>query len=150
MSKPDIVTFDGNPSCYWNFMHSFETNVEAKVKDDRMRLTYLIQFCTGKAKESIEDCVLIRSGSGYKAAKDILAKQFGQNHQVTQALLEKVLEREQIKPNDGKALWDLARQMRKCQITFKELGQTVNLDSSIRYLIEGTKVTPPVFTICVG
>lgn len=95
-------------------MHSFKKNVEAKVQDDRMRLTYLIQFCTGKARESIEDCVLIRSGSGYKQAKGILAKQFGQNHQVTQALLEKVLEREQIKPNDGKALWDLALQMRKC------------------------------------
>lgn len=130
MPKPDIITFDGNPSCYWNFMHSFETNVEARVKDDKMRLTYLIQFCKGKARESIEDCVLIRSGSGYKVAKGILAQQFGQNHQVTQALLEKVLEREQIKPNDGKALWDLARQMRKCHITFQELGQTANLNSS--------------------
>ncbi|KAJ8038350.1 hypothetical protein HOLleu_15746 [Holothuria leucospilota] len=96
MPKLDIITFDGNPSCYWNFMHSFETNVEARVKDDKMRLTYLIQFCKGKARGSIEDCVLIRSGSGYKVAKGILAQQFGQNHQVTQALLEKVLEREQI------------------------------------------------------
>ncbi|KAJ8044946.1 hypothetical protein HOLleu_07851 [Holothuria leucospilota] len=130
MPQPDIITFDGNPSCYWNFMHSFETNVEATVKDDKIRLTYLIQFCKGKARESIDDCVLIRSGSSFKVAKGILAQQFGQNHQVTQALLEKVLEREQIKPNDGKALWDLARQMRKCHITLQELGQTANLNSS--------------------
>ena len=44
LPKPDLVSFDGNPIVYRNFMNSFEINVENKVLDDRTRLTYLIQY----------------------------------------------------------------------------------------------------------
>ncbi|KAJ8027693.1 hypothetical protein HOLleu_29718 [Holothuria leucospilota] len=90
----ELVTFDGSPENFWTFRNSFRTNIEGKCLDDRTRLTYLIQFCTGKARKSIENCILMQPGEGYAMAKMILADQFGQNYMASKVLLNKVLNRE--------------------------------------------------------
>ena len=51
--KPDLKHFGGDPASYYTFLHSFETNIASRIDDDNMKLTYLIQFCDGKAKEAI-------------------------------------------------------------------------------------------------
>ncbi|XP_038061114.1 uncharacterized protein LOC119731899 [Patiria miniata] len=128
--KPDIKSFSGDPAEYWAFVTSFETNIGSKVTDARTRLTYLVQFCRGKAKESIENCILMEPTDGYKTALKILREQFGQPHLIMHALLRKVTNRGQIRQNDGNALWDLARDMEKCQITFSQLGYNADMNSS--------------------
>ncbi|XP_071479017.1 uncharacterized protein [Diadema antillarum] len=130
MPKPDMITFDGDPIKYWNFMNSFDVNVASKISDDRMKLMYLVQFCEGKAKESIECCVLMDPHMGYMKAREILAEQYGQPHVITNALMREVLDRHQIRPNDGAKLVELARQMRKCEITLTQMGHAANLNSS--------------------
>ena len=89
-----------------------------------------VQPLKGKARESIEDCILLKPDVGYRRAVDILRDQFGQPHVICHSLLEKVLNRPQIRPNDGVALWALARVMRKCQITVEQMGYGANLDST--------------------
>ena len=128
--KPDIKSFGGDPAEYWAFTTSFETNISSKMTDARTRLTYLVQFCRGKAKESIENCILMEPTAGYSAALEILRQQFGQPHLIMHALLRKVTNRGQIRQNDGSALWDLARDMRKCQITLSQLGYNADMNSS--------------------
>lgn len=59
LPMPEITPFDGNPGNSWTFVKNFEANIASKDIDDRSRLTYLIQFCSGRAKEIIEDCVLM-------------------------------------------------------------------------------------------
>ncbi|KAJ8047819.1 hypothetical protein HOLleu_06923 [Holothuria leucospilota] len=130
LPKPELIYFDGSPEKYWPFIYSFRSNIEGKPINDRAKLTYLIQFCTGIAKESIENCILMNPPEGLKKAKLILANQFGTNHEVTHALLEKVLQRDPIGPNDSEGLRELARVMRKCEITLNELGQVANMNSS--------------------
>ncbi|KAJ8049158.1 hypothetical protein HOLleu_01773 [Holothuria leucospilota] len=115
MPKPELVTFDGSPDKFWSFMNSFKTNIEGKCLDDRTKLTYLIQFCTGKAREIVENSILMQPGEGYAMAKMILADQFGQSYMVSKALLDKVLNWEPLRANDGVGLWDLARQIRKAR-----------------------------------
>ncbi|KAJ8021094.1 hypothetical protein HOLleu_40865 [Holothuria leucospilota] len=128
--KPEITRFDGNPGNFWTFVNGFEVNIASKNIDDRSKLMYLIQFCVGQAKESIEDCVLMPPGVGYRTAWQILRNQFGQGHLVTKSLVDKVVNREPIKPNDGKGLWDLERQMRKCQITLSQLGNVASMNNA--------------------
>ncbi|KAJ8032089.1 hypothetical protein HOLleu_25508 [Holothuria leucospilota] len=128
--KPELISFDGDPAAYWGFINSFDTNIALRVPDDRSKLTYLIQFCKGKAKQSIENCVLMDAAAGYKKAREILYDQFGQPHNVTHALIGKILNREPIKPNDGQNLSDLARQMRTCEITLNQLGYVANMNST--------------------
>jgi len=56
LPKPEILSFSGKAIDYCKFIKNFETNVECKVSDDRLRLSYLIQYCLGEAKHSLEDC----------------------------------------------------------------------------------------------
>ncbi|XP_033102416.1 uncharacterized protein LOC117105400 [Anneissia japonica] len=125
MPKPEIISFDGNPFEYWNFTNAFDVNIARRATDDRARLTYLIQFCTGKAKSSIENC----ASQGYAQAKLILKEQFGQPHLIARAHLKKVLNRPQIRPNDGPGMWDLGRDMRRCQTVLEQMSYSADMNS---------------------
>ena len=67
---------------------------------------------------------------GYNRARQILGQQFGQPHVITHALIKKVVGRQQLKPNDAKSISDLARDMRRCQITLQQMGYTADLNAS--------------------
>ena len=56
MPKREFLYFDGDPSRYPRFIKNFELHVESTIEDDNVRLSYLIQYCRGKAKEAIENC----------------------------------------------------------------------------------------------
>ncbi|XP_071834278.1 uncharacterized protein [Apostichopus japonicus] len=130
MPKPELEVFTGNPVEYWSFINNFEASIASKVSDDRVKLTYLLQFCENEVKDSISCCVLMEPTEGYQRARDILAKQYGQPHVVAHALIKQVLNRAQLKPNDAKELSDLARSMRKCEITLSQTGYLADLHSS--------------------
>ena len=51
MPKKEYMTFDGNPLDYPSFITNFKTNVEDVESNPNIRHNYLIQLCTGKAKE---------------------------------------------------------------------------------------------------
>ncbi|PIK41945.1 hypothetical protein BSL78_21208 [Apostichopus japonicus] len=104
MPKPELLTFSGDPITYCGFMNNFEVNIGSTGLDSRTKLTYLIQLCEGKAKESIEDCVLLDPAEGYQRARNLLQEQFGQPHVICHCLLNKVLNGPQIRPNDGESL----------------------------------------------
>ena len=59
MPKRELITLDGNPLNYWLFIKNFEVNITKRVVDGESRLTYLIQHCTGKAREAIKNCSII-------------------------------------------------------------------------------------------
>ena len=53
----DMEQFDGNPlNCYY-FMALFAEHVETKIEEPRGRLTRLIKFTTGEARELIKHCL---------------------------------------------------------------------------------------------
>ncbi|XP_063967618.1 uncharacterized protein LOC129271341 [Lytechinus pictus] len=130
MPKPEMKVFDGNPLDYCAFISSFDATVASKISDDRAKLTYLIQYCSSKAKDSIENCVFLGPQTGYQKARDILENQFGQPYMVATAHMKKVLSRQPIRPNDGEALWDLARGMRKCQMVLSQGNYRADMDST--------------------
>ena len=70
----EIPYFDGNPANYLKFMRSFEMNVEERIFDSSTRLSYLIQYTVGTAKEAIENCIILLEKEAYLKAKEILRK----------------------------------------------------------------------------
>ena len=89
LPKPEILTFNGNVLDYCKFIKIFETNVESKVTDNRLRLSYLIQYCAGEAKSCIEDCVLLDSNEGYERARAILRSRYGRTHIIARTCFDK-------------------------------------------------------------
>ena len=49
---------------------------EPQVVDDKSKVVYLIQYCKGRARKSIENYVLLEPESGYKRGREIWAAQF--------------------------------------------------------------------------
>ncbi|CAG2201460.1 unnamed protein product [Mytilus edulis] len=130
LPKPELLTFDGKPINYTKFIKNFETNVENRVGDDQMRLSYLIQYCKGEAKSSIEDCVLLERTDGYKRARSILYSRYGRSHIIARSYIEKLVYGTQINAQDLDSLSQLSLDMQKCEITLSQLGFISDIDNS--------------------
>lgn len=57
LPKPELNKFDGNLLEFWNFMRSFNNNIEKNASDEGEKLTFLLQYCIGAAKVAIKSCV---------------------------------------------------------------------------------------------
>ena len=109
MPKREFLSFDGDLKRYPRFMKSFEINVERRVKEDDEKLSYLIQYCKGPARDAIENCLMLPPDEGYNEAKEILCKNFGQKHTIVRAFIDKVVKGPQIRAWESEKLSQLAR-----------------------------------------
>ena len=130
LPKPELLTFNGSPTNYCKFVKNFEANIETSVSDDRLRLSYLIQYCNGEAISSIEDCVLLEPSDGYKRARSILYSPYGRPHVVARSNIDKLVNGLQLKASDIEWLSKLALEMQKCEITLSQLGFSSDVDKS--------------------
>ena len=81
----EIDEFDGNPLEYNYFMATFKEAVEMKVEDPRGRLTRLIKYTKGEAKELIKNCIQEHPSRGYEHALSLLKNQYGDPHFIARA-----------------------------------------------------------------
>ena len=81
----EIDTFDGNPLNYFYFMALFKEAVEKKVDDPKGRLTRLIKFTSVEAKELIQHCIQLPDLIGYKKAKSLMERRYGNPHIIVAA-----------------------------------------------------------------
>ena len=130
LPKPELLTFNGTPTEYCKFVKNFEANIETCISDDRLRLSYLIQYCNGEAKSSIDDCVLLEPSDGYKRARSILYSRYGRPYLVARSYIDKLVNGPQLKASDIDGLSKLALEMQKCEITLSQLGFSSDIDNS--------------------
>ena len=71
--KPEISKFDGNPLDNWNFVRSFENSIARNASDNSERLSYLLQFCTGTAKDAVVFNFRVRDGDGFGQPQRVTA-----------------------------------------------------------------------------
>ena len=129
-SAPDVdmEIFDGNPLNYRYFMTLFREVVESKIEDPRGRLTRLIKYTTGEAKELIKHCIELPSKTGYEKALHLLYKRYGDHHTTLAAYRKEIREWPQIKPGDATAFRKFYNFLIKCQSIIGESKWNV-LDS---------------------
>ena len=129
MPKREFLSFNGDPKRYPRFIKSFEINVERKVKEDDEKLSYLIQYCKGAAKDVIENCLMLPTEEGYKEAKEILCKNFGQQHIIVRAFIDKVVQGPQIRAWESEKLSQLARDMKSCALNSDHMHYKADINS---------------------
>ena len=76
----DLESFDGNSLKYTYFMSMFRISVEKKIEDPKGRLTRLIQYIRGEAKDLIKNFINNRPEYGYNHDMAILHRQYGNPH----------------------------------------------------------------------
>ena len=128
LPRPELLNFDGNPKDYHQFLHNFEANIETSIKCERLRLTYLIQQCSGKARESIQDCVVLPAKRGYLKAKEILRDRFGQPHLIARSYIRSLTEGQPVKGSTQ--LSDLAVKMTRCSLVLSQLSYNSDMNNS--------------------
>lgn len=78
-------------------MNSFEVNVARRAKHAKSKLVYLIQHCTGKAKEVTKNCSVISDAEkGYERAQEILYHRFGQKDATAHAHISRLVRGPQL------------------------------------------------------
>ena len=125
LPRSELMVVDGNPIQYSLFIRSFENNVEIGTSGFSKRLQLLIQFCSGKTRKAIENCILLEP-------KQLLSDRFGGAYKVSTKWLAKVSEGNQIRPGDGEALQELADDLESCEITLKATGRMSQLNNEDR------------------
>ena len=83
--KREFISLDGDPKKYPRFIKCFEINEERRVKEDEEKLSYLIQYYKGAAKDALKNCLMLPTEKGYLEGKEILRKNFGQKHTIVRA-----------------------------------------------------------------
>ena len=107
-----------------------------------MRLAYLIQHCTGKAREAIKNCAIISGPDrGYRKAQEILYNRFGQKQITAHAHITKIVEGPELKNTDVTGLSDLSIEMQNCAMTLIQMGYEADVNS-LDNLVKAVKRLP--------
>ena len=130
LPRQEIAEFDGNPKKYQSFIQSFKTNIASKIQDNSSKLTYLLQYCRGKAHDLIDDCIMLPPKIGYETAINRLQERFGAPYRIADSFVESLLNGPVVKPNDVEGLVNFADELVKCQSILGQLQFQSNLDST--------------------
>ncbi|CAH8547681.1 unnamed protein product [Schistosoma haematobium] len=131
LPKVELSYFDGQPRGYWIFIRQFETYVASRVTDDSQCLLYLMHYCKGKAKRAIEGCVMMEASPGYKRAREILERLFGQSHVIDRETLEDLFNAVNFDYTDGEQLSNLAIKIENCAMVLEQMNYTSDLNSLV-------------------
>ena len=100
----------------------FHETVEKKIDDPQGRLTRLIKYTCGEARELVKNSIHDRPDVGYTKAMNFLEKQYGDLHRSLASYRSEVKQVSKIKPGYAIAFRRLFNFLIKCQ--------TMNYDTS--------------------
>ena len=126
--KVELDSFDGNPLDYHYFKASFVDVVESSITDQHGRLTRLIQYISGEAKDLVKGFIHERNTDCYTKALQALDKEYGNVHRISSAFMNQLKQWPIIKGNDTKGSKALYRFLMKCNV-LKDGGKLNALDS---------------------
>ena len=135
LPKVQIDVFSGNALDYQNFMVLFDDNVDKKLDDDSLKLSRLLQYTSGQAKESIKNCVLL-GDAGYKTARDILYRRFGSPHLVSRKIIKDLKQGKQA--SNGIEIQQLSDNLRMAHAALEEMNMLHEIDNqyTIKEILE--------------
>ncbi|XP_041453145.1 uncharacterized protein LOC121406188 [Lytechinus variegatus] len=121
ISTANIMSFDGNPLNFYEFMRSFDSVIGSSSLDNNTKLLKLYHLCSGAAKDIIHCCLMMHPDDGYLHARTLLTDRFGNAFKICDAWIKKITEGPVIQ-NDPKQLRDFADQLKTCGETLMAIG----------------------------
>ena len=113
--KLDIEPFDGNTfNCHY-LMALLKEVVEKRIDDPWGRLTKLIKYTTGDAKDLIKYCIKLSSNEGIKNAKCLLEKAYGNPHKILVSCRREIKQWLQIKFENARGFRKFHSFLLKCR-----------------------------------
>ena len=79
------LPFNGDPLDYWVFIKAFGSTVGQSTVGDADKLNILLEYCTGEAEKVVRPCAIMDLTKGYKTARKLLKKRFGDDYVISDA-----------------------------------------------------------------
>jgi len=127
LPKVELEPYDGDPLKYYGFLAIFDENVDSIAHDGRIKLTRLLQYTCGKAKDAIRSCALVGGDEGYKQAREILRKRFGNDHLISAKIIQNFRNNTPVK--SAEQLQQLADDLLTGYTTLNNMGKLGEVNS---------------------
>ena len=115
LPQPTVPIYKGDLLEYKSFVMAFDTRIRARTKSSADLLYYLNQHLDGEPKELIEGCLLMNPDDGYREARRILEKEYGDPFKVSRAYINKAIRWQPVKHDDAAALKKFSVFLIKCK-----------------------------------
>ena len=128
LPQPEVSKFKGDPIEYQTFIMAFTTRIESKTVSAADRLYYLIQHLDGEPKELISGTLHMNPSKGYKEARRLLAKEYGDPFKVSMAYVSKALRWSPIQRDDALTLKRFSFFLMKCKNAMMNVSHMTELN----------------------
>lgn len=129
LPSKDVPVFKGDPLTYKSFIRAFDHAVDNRADSYQDKLYYLEQYTSGEPQELVRSCEHMLPERGYKEARRLLKRQYGDELKIANAYMDKALRWPQIKPEDGKALSAYALFLIGCRNTMDDIEFMEEMDN---------------------
>ena len=130
LPQPEVPTFKGDSIDYKTFIMAFTARVESKTTNSADRLYYLDQHIQGEPNELIGGYLHLDPEEGYKEARRLLDKEYGDPYKVSIACINKALSWTSIKYDDTASLKRFCFFLTKCKNAMKTVSHMAVLNHS--------------------
>ena len=135
--KPQPIRFNGDPAQFPVFKKRVESWLVEREFDEREKITRLLSFVEGDAKDAILHCEL--KSDGYTEVMNILESQYGHPSSVVKASLKRVTVGPRIEKGDSGALAKLRNNLRACLEVLKDnksYEHEINASSNVKRVVD--------------
>jgi len=127
LPKVELEVYSGDPLRYHSFFAIFDEHVGQSQISDAVKLSRLLQYTSGKAKESIRCCSIVGGAEGYAKAREILEQRFGNPHVISEAIMSTLRSGKPVKtPSE---LQQLADDLGNYYAILSSLGKLPEIDT---------------------
>ena len=118
LPKPKITQFHGDPKSFKHFMECICSNVDEVTEefDSTLKLTLLLDHCTGQTYNLIKDCVMYKPDERYGTARSKRKTKCCENNLVARSYFLSVMKSNNFKLNEVKALVKPDDDIGKCRM----------------------------------
>lgn len=117
----DVEIFDGNPLNYQYFISVFKEVVETKIDDPRGRLTRLIKYTSGEARELVRNCINLPPDICYQEAIKLLQNMYGNPYKIIAAYRQEIKNWPTVKPGDAAGFRKFFNFMVRCKSVISDI-----------------------------
>ena len=130
LPKTIIQIFDGSDiTKFPGFLQNFKLTIHRKCSDADDCLYYLQQFTAGTAHEIVKGCNQKNPEKAYKEALQLLNGEYGNEHKIAAAYIEKLDKWPVIKSEDGENLQKLYLFLLECNNNMEDTTSLNQLNS---------------------
>lgn len=140
LPQPEVHKFKGDPIEYGTFIMAFKARIESRTFRAADCLYYLEQHLEREPRELIGGCLHMDPSEGYKEARRLLEKEYGDPFKVSMAYVNKALGWSPVRPDDASGLKRLSLFSIKCKNAMmsmshmNELNHPANLQTIAKML----------------